>query len=193
MSATITRKITKTYRNANDYAIAQGTVWYDDTFTLCELLSWRYNVPLDNVIVAFSHLSPRVQYVMNVRAIKALVKGENKPSGMMSTTWNRAKNSLSAENPWSTFGKNAHKTLAFAKAIAGDSNAVVVDVWAARVAGLGHLSEKLDSKRNYELIASAYTRAAKRLNVSPRELQAITWVACRGRARVTSIPNYRVF
>jgi hypothetical protein len=62
----------------------------------------------------------------------------------------------------------------------GDENAVTVDVWAARVAGVD--PEILRRPREYAAVAEAYRRAAKRVGISPRKLQAITWCLIRGTA-----------
>jgi hypothetical protein len=78
---------------------------------------------------------------------------------------------------------NGPKVRAFYANIMGDTDAVTVDVWAARVAtGLtGKAAERaIGTAKRYADVADAYRHAARILGVTPREVQAATWVAARG-------------
>jgi hypothetical protein len=69
------------------------------------------------------------------------------------------------------------KTNAFARAIAGDESAVVVDVWMMRASGLGVDSP---NKTQYTEISEAVTKVANRFNMTPRTAQALIWIMVRG-------------
>ena len=70
------------------------------------------------------------------------------------------------------------KTNAFAKAIAGDMSAVVVDTWMVKAAGLD--SSKSLSKGKYFALASAVTAVALSMGWSNAATQAVVWCAIRG-------------
>lgn len=69
------------------------------------------------------------------------------------------------------------KTHAFARAIAGDKEAVVVDRWIARAAGL---QRDAPTVVQYREISKAVTRLAKRHDMTPRGMQALIWGRIRG-------------
>jgi hypothetical protein len=78
-------------------------------------------------------------------------------------------------------GLRGLKTNAFARAIAGDPNAVVVDVWMCRAAGLG---KDAPNATEYRAIADAITAIAgtPTVNMAPATLQALLWIIVRGKA-----------
>lgn len=78
-------------------------------------------------------------------------------------------------------GLNGPKTHAFARAIAGDSGAVVVDVWMCRAAGLG---KDAPNRTEYRAIADAIRSIAATPTVcmAPATLQALLWIIVRGKA-----------
>jgi hypothetical protein len=69
------------------------------------------------------------------------------------------------------------KTAAFARAIAGDPDAVVIDTWM-----LKPLDKRSVTPAQYGIIASAVVRCAARVNLTPRETQAAIWIIARGAA-----------
>jgi hypothetical protein len=69
------------------------------------------------------------------------------------------------------------KTHAFARAIAGDRSAVVVDVWIARAAGLD--PNRLTPKQ-YAAVAADVEHLAPIYGEHPRTLQALIWARVRG-------------
>lgn len=71
---------------------------------------------------------------------------------------------------------NGRKVVNFAKAIAGDESAVVVDRWLYRAFGAS------PSSRAYDVIEAGITDAANLLGIAPRTLQATIWTIVRGRA-----------
>ena len=94
----------------------------------------------------------------------------------MSAGFERARKALESDNPLGTFG--GPKTRAFARNISGDREAVTVDVWACRVAGIDET--KLSRVGVYEAVAQAYRDAASVKGVDPATMQATTWVTARG-------------
>lgn len=70
------------------------------------------------------------------------------------------------------------KVRAFYRALMGDRDAAVVDVWVARAAGW---TREL-KQRGYDVVARALVAAARLARVSVARFQAVVWVAVRGRA-----------
>jgi hypothetical protein len=79
-------------------------------------------------------------------------------------------------------GLRGPKTNAFARAIAGDDNAVVVDVWMCRAAGLG---KDAPNATEYRAIADAIRTlaATPAVCMAPATLQALLWIIVRGKAQ----------
>jgi hypothetical protein len=67
----------------------------------------------------------------------------------------------------------------FARALCGDLDAVVIDRHSARLA-LGDFRGDGVSARQSRIAAEAHRRAARVLKLSPRDLQALLWVAAVG-------------
>jgi hypothetical protein len=176
-SALPARSILRHYRAATDETRALGGQWYPAALKLCQEAAVEREVDVVGTVCALAHLSPRTSWAKNVEAFSLLLAGESQPGWVLTRSWTLAAAALVAEDPWSTFGRRASKTRAFAQAILGDPNAVTVDVWAARVAGVD--PDILSRPRDYQSVADAYIRAARRVGVSPRDLQAICWVEIR--------------
>jgi thermostable 8-oxoguanine DNA glycosylase len=75
---------------------------------------------------------------------------------------------------------NGLKTNSFAKAIAGDENAVVIDVWMLRAVGI---EKKTPSQSGYKELAKAVTTVATKYGMTPRSMQALIWIVVRGSAQ----------
>jgi hypothetical protein len=74
---------------------------------------------------------------------------------------------------------NGLKTNAFARAIAGDADAVVIDVWMMRAAGMDTDSP---NKSQYLALSSAVATVADEFSITPRTAQALIWIIVRGGA-----------
>jgi hypothetical protein len=72
------------------------------------------------------------------------------------------------------------KTNAFARAIAGDTDAVVIDVWMIRAAGMD--ASKGVNKGDYNMLADTVRKIADEHGITPRTAQALIWIVKRGSA-----------
>lgn len=176
----VTKRISRTFGKATEADILAGKVWYDEARAIVRQLSAVSVYTDDQVAAAMSQLSPKLRWKQNVDSIKMLVIDGELPAYVMTGPANRARKALVAADPFSTFGAKAKKTQSFARNIIGDDNAVTVDVWAARVAGISEDQLKLVGV--YEAVAHCYRLAAKRAGVSPAQMQAVTWIVVRGSA-----------
>lgn len=176
---TLVTRILKVWDRATASDVESGATWYSEAQELAFHLGRNSGHGLDHAAAVISHLSPRTTWTRNVAgAIYLLTYGE-KADGIIGANYDRARASLQADDPESTFG--GPKTLRFYRNIIGDTEAVTVDVWAARVAGIDeNLLKRVGA---YDAVEHAYRLAARRRGVEPATMQATTWIVARnGRA-----------
>ena len=176
----VVKRIIRTLGKADAVTVREGMGWYDEARQLTVKLSLLSEYTTAQVAAAMAHLSPRLRWKQNVEAIRELVLYGTLPAYIMQGPGKRARKALVAAEPMNTFGKRAKKTLAFARNINGDVNAVTVDVWIMQVIGISEDQLKLTGV--YDAVAHAYRLAAKRRGFTPAQLQAITWIVVRGSA-----------
>lgn len=178
----LTRNILKCYRAAGPEHIRAGREWYDLAYTECERLVFYTGstATVTQAVVALAHLSPRITWQKNLDNLRALLSGHPRPAWALTRSWDAALRGVVADDPLSTFGREALKTYYFAKAILGERSAVVVNVWSGRIAGVAE--DSVARPKIYNMVADAYRRAARIEQIAPRDLQAATWCAIRGRA-----------
>jgi hypothetical protein len=155
----------------NDQDRNVGARWYADAGELCASLPGGARVGA-GVVAA---LSPRVPWSVNVTAARDLLEGRE-VRGVLGANLMKARRIAGGEDPEAVLG--GPKVRAFFLALLGARDVVVVDVWAARIAGY----PPPGTDRQYQIIARAYRTAAKRVGVDPVALQASTWIAARGSA-----------
>jgi hypothetical protein len=123
-----------------------------------------------SIVAAFS---PRERWSSNVA--KALAFSMNKPVAGLS-------NNLRMAESAKVSGFDALrglKTNAFARAIAGDTDAVVIDVWMMRAASM---STDSPNKGQYLALSDAVRKVAAEHGITPRTAQALIWIIVRGGA-----------
>lgn len=159
-----------------------GTTWYSTAADLVALIAERTGIEAMRVAYALAALSPKNPWRWNVfdayAFAQARAEGRTMPKA---TTFKR--NQIAAwtalgqdGQPWNTA---APKVNAFVNCImARGGYAVVVDVWAVRVATGGAKSE-VRNQRQYDLVANAYASAAAYLDEEPAVVQAVTWLVAQ--------------
>lgn len=176
----LTRNILRIFRQADEEVRALGRTWYDTAYTEVERRAWRHHADITRSVIALAHLSPRTTWSANLQGLDFLLAGAEKPGQILTKSWERAVAAMTEPDPWATFGPSALKTRQFARAICGDPGAIVIDVWALRVAGA---PEGWASRRAAHVaVSDAYRRAARIESVPPRDLQATAWIQLRGSA-----------
>jgi hypothetical protein len=151
--------------------VEQASVWYFEAQEVAEDVAEILGTSLEvgaSIVAAFS---PRERWATNVAKSYAFANG--KPVSGLSNNLKMANDSLS-------LGFDAlkgQKTNAFARAIAGDSNAVVIDVWMMRAAGMQTDSP---NKSQYREISEAVNIVAAEFGITPRTAQALIWIIVRG-------------
>lgn len=156
--------------------------WYRDCQDLFEKHFGKEQLPL--VTKLFAATSIHTSLPANVRLFRKAYYEirENLPFGkylpVMLTNLEYAR----AGKPLS-----GRKINNFAAAMAGQEDAVVVDIWQMRAFGIGTKrkpgeEKSLDrspTKREYDTIEEWYKRASKTTGLQPRELSAMVWAGVR--------------
>jgi hypothetical protein len=174
-ATTLYRNIAKT---ATPAQIEQATQWYADAELLASDLIRIYqsrgiSVTLEHTASVISSFSPRQRWNRNmIQALEFAHGGE--PKGL--------KNNLRMAQQSQEFGFDAlkgQKTNAFARAIAGDDDAVTIDVWMCYAAGL---DTNAPNKTQYRELSEAVRVIASEMKMTPRVMQALIWIIYRGSA-----------
>jgi len=173
MIRTYTKKYRELLLNASFGQIEEATLWYADAEKIAHEVARNLNTDLEVGASIVSAFSPRERWATNVAKAISFSLGETVTG--LSNNLKMAQTSL-------TYGFDAlkgQKTNAFARAIAGDQNAVVIDVWMMRAAGM-----KKDSpnKKDYEELSRALKNVARQYEMTPRTCQALIWILVRGSA-----------
>ena len=161
---------------ATEADLLAAHAWYNDAHRFADSLTgirpeWSMQVAA-SVVSAFS---PRVTWAHNKAKALQYAQGIT-PKGLRSHVAAADRCVVEGFN-----GLRGPKTNAFARAIAGDDNAVVVDVWMCRAAGLG---KDAPTAVEYRAIADAVRAIAATPTVcmAPATLQALLWIIVRGKA-----------
>lgn len=171
---TINAKYRTLLRSATPEQIEQAHVWYDKAHAVAMTVGINLGIDIERAASIVSAFSPRVHWVRNVRNATAFSLGYETSGLSMCRTI--AENAL-------VHGFNAlkgPKTNAFARAIAGDSSAVVIDVHMINAAGMD--SSKGINDSQYRLLEKSVRMLAKEFSMTPRECQALIWIIERGKA-----------
>lgn len=153
--------------------VEAASVWYFEAQEVAEDVAENMGASLEIGASIVSAFSPRNRWANNVA--QAFAFSMNKPVSGLSNNLRMAQDAM-------TLGFDALKGLktnAFARAIAGDTDAVVIDVWMMRAAGMD-----IDSpnKSQYLALSDAVRRIASDNGITPRTAQALIWIIVRGSA-----------
>ena len=154
-----------------DYAAAES--WYAEAGAFAQSLRSTTGWSLEVSCSVVSAFSPRVTWAHNKVKASQYAQGIT-PKGLRSHVVAADRCVMEGFN-----GLRGLKTNAFARAIAGDMDAVVVDVWMCRAAGLG---KDAPNKTEYRIIANAVRDVAASYNMQPAVMQALLWIIVRGKA-----------
>ena len=149
--------------------------WYVEAGAFAESLRPTTGWSLETSASVVSAFSPRVTWAHNKAKATQYAQGIT-PKGLRSHVVAADRCVAEGFN-----GLRGLKTNAFARAIAGDREAIVVDVWMCRAAGLG---KDAPNQTEYRAIADAIRTIAgtPAVCMAPATLQALLWIIVRGKA-----------
>ena len=160
-------------KNATFGQVEQASKWYVDAERVAAQVARNLDSTLEVGATVVSAFSPRERWTNNVTKAISFSLGNNIPG---------FKNNMVMANNAIAFGYDALKGLktnAFARAIAGDEQAVVIDVWMLRAVGI---EKKTPSQSQYNELAEAVKKTAFEYGMTPRSMQALIWIMIRGSA-----------
>ena len=152
--------------------VEKASVWYRDAEEVAEEVARNLDATLEVGASIVSAFSPRERWSTNVAKAIAFSVGQ-RPKGLQ--------NNLTMADKAMTMGFDAlkgQKTNAFARAIAGDTDAVVIDTWMLKAAGMD--STKGVNKTQYNTLANIVRDLAREHGLTPRTTQALIWIVARG-------------
>jgi hypothetical protein len=167
--------------------------WYAEARRAAQALAGEYNVPLHRVAGIIAALSPRIQWASNLRGAEAILhraaypevfgpggtlEGLGRSVPGFPRNVHKAERIAAGEAPEAVLGGD--KVRAFYRAILGDRDAAVVDVWMIRA--VGEDVHKTFTGPRYARIAEALRQAAELAGIDVADFQAIVWVHVRGGA-----------
>jgi hypothetical protein len=152
---------------------AAAETWYAEAGQFARDLP-RHDWSFETACAVVAAFSPRIRWDQNKRKAFQYAHGVM-PKGLRSHI--AAADRCVAKG---FDGLDGLKTNAFARAIAGDLNAVVIDIWMCRAAGLG--KDSLTTGQ-YRAISDAVRTVAREHNMAPAVMQALIWIVVRGKAQ----------
>ena len=149
----------------------QAATWYRDAEEVAEEVARNLDTTLEVGASVVSAFSPRERWSTNVSKAIAYSLG-GRPKGLQN---NLAMADAAIEKGFDAL--KGQKTNAFARAIAGDTDAVVIDVWMMRAA---LMQTDSPNKSQYNMLADTVRRIAGEHGITPRTCQALIWIVKRG-------------
>ena len=166
-------------KSAKASQIEQATQWYADAEAVAHEIvdiykSRNMDVSLEQAASIVSAFSPRQRWSTNVRQALRFAHGDD--------TMRCLPNNLKMAQRALEIGfdaLNGKKTNSFARNIAGDENAITIDIWMMRSAGL---TKDSPNKTDYSQLSEAIEKIAQETAMTPRTIQALVWIVYRGSA-----------
>jgi hypothetical protein len=153
--------------------VEEASVWYHEAQEVAQQVANNLNASLEVGAGIVSAFSPRERWASNITKAVAFSLGYH-VNGLKNNT--KMANDVLSEG---IDGLKGLKTNAFAKAIFGDTDAVVVDVWMMRAA---EMPTDSPTQGQYHAIANAVRKVAGEFGLTPRTAQALIWIVVRGTA-----------
>lgn len=176
--------ILSVYRSAAPDVVKAGVLWYPNESRWMHEAARVAGSDWRTLVRVCAVLSPRVQWPTAKRygLMCVLYPGDIKdlPLPFYEANVDKARRIIRGE-PWDRVvnPRTSPKVHAFTLNLLGDRDPVTVDLWARRVALGDPEAGGPGSVPEYRVVEGAYRTAAARLGLSPRDLQAVCWVAAR--------------
>ena len=146
--------------------------WYDEAHAIAKSMSDLSGLSIEKCASILAAFSPRERWNTNVKYANMFINGGNPPT--LTNNINMAYGAM-------VHGFNALnglKTNSFARNIAGDKDAVTIDVWMIRAAGMDANKGVNDSQ--YRILSEIVKELAADRRMYPATAQALIWIIVRG-------------
>lgn len=173
----ITVNLLKHWNAATPTARREGRNWYCNARAVVGTMARDFSTTPAIAAGVVAATSPRMYWSRNVAVSRALLAG-HEVTGVFGASLDKARRIIAGAKPSAVLGGN--KVRAFYRALLGDRTAAVIDTWMVKAAGL--LPRVSLTDEVYRKVVAALETLAGRLHIAVAELQAVIWVAIRGRA-----------
>lgn len=147
--------------------------WYRESRRTARALARKHGCTVATAAGVIAALSPRIRWSTNVLGADHILAGGNTGPGFNSNV-EKACRIRDGERPLSVLG--GPKVTAFYRAIMGDRDACVIDVWMWRAMGLK------PGEWPYEKAERVIRKAAAQAGLPVADFQALVWTQVRGGA-----------
>lgn len=154
----------------------RGRAWYPEAYRMLSDMAREYRRTTAQAVAVFAITSANTQLLANIRYTEAILRGEREYGCYPIVQSPLVRAALSTSRPQRFV--TGPKCSAFYKAIMGDTNALVLDRWAARAAGIEQLRRDVSNPVR-RVLDDAYREAAALCSETVRAFQAIVWIAVR--------------
>jgi hypothetical protein len=158
----------------------QGQDWYSEAQRFCVGVSELIGIEYTRIAAVVAVTSPNTYWTQQQIYVPLIIKAwqAGKPANKVGFTMLKLVEKAYACLNGDLSAIHGNKVSSFFLNICGDSSAVTVDRWAARIA-LADYNITRFTPRWYAPIAEAYRRAARLVGWTPRDFQATLWVYAR--------------
>lgn len=172
----MTERLVAHFEEADVETESLGGAWYRESRRTARALAQKHGVYTSTAAGVIAALSPRMRWASNVALADAVLGGEE-VVGVFARNLAKARRIADGESPGQVLG--GPKVTAFYRAIMGDQESAVVDVWMYRAADI---DPKTATKKDYELVADALRKGAAYIGIATADFQAVIWTHVRGGA-----------
>lgn len=189
---TMAENIIKYYNLALEFELEQGSTWYAEARRMCAVWANELKVDLETFALIVAATSPRMPWNRNIKAAIDVISWWQAGADLDEIKENVATIGANVKRAWQILtGVDLVECFRGPKIRSFYSNIVdpeypgaTIDTWAYRVAvDKPHCKPVTINDIDYRTIEIAYQTAAEQLGISTHELQAVTWVVIRRRAR----------
>lgn len=161
--------------SATPEQIALASAWYDEANTIAKSMANISGLTIEKCASIIAAFSPRERWASNVKYAHQFINGGTPPT--LTNNINMAYGAMSL----GFNALNGRKTNSFARNIAGDKDAVTIDVWMIRAAGMDGAKGVNDSQ--YRILSEIVKELASDRAMYPATAQALIWIIVRGDAK----------
>lgn len=152
----------------------RGRSWYPEALRLCQAMADTHGYLLSQVVAVLAITSADAQLSSNLRWTEEILRGEREGGRYPNVQSPKIRAALQSPRP-GRFVTGA-KCRPFYEAIMGNTDALVVDRWAALA--VGHQGKYMPRSFRQE-IEHGYRSAAAACGETVRAFQAMVWIAVR--------------
>ena len=169
------------YAQASPAVRRRGRSWYPETNRRLREIAERTGSTHAHAVAVFSIVSPAVQLFTALEWTESILRGERRGGRYPNRQGPRIESALATRYPVKAI--TGPKVNPFYRALMGDTEALVLDRWAAFAAG--HQRDKDIPPAVRRSLEAAYRAAAAAVGETVRAFQAIVWIMVRESTRRT--------